>query len=581
MVVPVATALGCQPVGGIRNPEEPMPSLFETNPVSLEYLLQRIHNRDTALPDFQRDFVWEPKATEELIESICRNFPAGSLLQIKNAEGFYFAPRAVEGAPELDGHNPEMLILDGQQRLTSLYQAFYGVGGHRYLINLQGLMAGEDLEDCVYYLRAPVAQKYRGTIAQQAADLVFPLERLFATAGGFDDWLDEVLEARPEQGDDRRELTKRLRAVKREWIDNILKYDFPVVTLSPNTSAEAVCTIFETLNRTGVKLSVFDLLAARFWPEDVRLRDLWDRARNAYPLLSEHEIDPYYLLQGVSIYTASGAPSCKRGDVLKMTVTQVTDGWEAVVRGLNTWLTILRTQCGVVLPKLMPYNPMLVPAMATLAAVENVTGAQVGAMHQKMQRWFWCSVFGQSYENSPNSQAVADYTDLVAWLTTPGATEPRSVAGFQFDPSSLRETTTRQRAVYRGVLALILQNGARDLHCGKVIDAALMRAEEVDDHHVFPAAWLDQQTPKVPGPLRDCVLNRTLLDKSTNIRIGKRAPSDYLGEVAQMLGADMDAVLSSHLLPVGAASPLMADQFGAFIDARQALLAQRITAVTS
>jgi len=59
-----------------------VPSLFETHPVSLEYLFQRIHNRGTALPDFQRDFVWEPKATEELIESICRNLPAGSLLQI-------------------------------------------------------------------------------------------------------------------------------------------------------------------------------------------------------------------------------------------------------------------------------------------------------------------------------------------------------------------------------------------------------------------------------------------------------------------------------------------------------------------
>jgi len=95
---------------------------FQTNPISLSYLLGSIHQRRLALPDFQRDFVWMPRATEQLIESIARSFPAGSLL-------FYpfqpntFKPRSVENAPALNG-DPLELVLDGQQRLTSLYQAF-------------------------------------------------------------------------------------------------------------------------------------------------------------------------------------------------------------------------------------------------------------------------------------------------------------------------------------------------------------------------------------------------------------------------------------------------------------------------
>src|SRR3990170_1487270 len=146
---------------------------------SLKFLLQMIHNRETALPDFQRDFVWDPAATDELIESIISNFPAGSLLRIKNGQQLVFQPRAVEGAPPLTRETrPSYLILDGQQRLTSLYQALYGCGEHRYFLDLAGLETKKDLEDCVFYLRADEAAKQYGTIAQQAEALVFPLGQM-------------------------------------------------------------------------------------------------------------------------------------------------------------------------------------------------------------------------------------------------------------------------------------------------------------------------------------------------------------------------------------------------------------------
>jgi uncharacterized protein with ParB-like and HNH nuclease domain len=92
------------------------------------------------LPDFQRDFVWEPGATQELIISIANNYPAGSILRVRDAKRV-FACREFEGAPKLDGQKHTFLALDGQQRLTSLYQAFYGVGEHRYYLDLRKLSA--------------------------------------------------------------------------------------------------------------------------------------------------------------------------------------------------------------------------------------------------------------------------------------------------------------------------------------------------------------------------------------------------------------------------------------------------------
>src|SRR5262249_61152285 len=115
-------------------------NLFEdTNPRALKDLLAEINNRTTVLPDFQRDFVWEPSATQELIISIANNYPAGSILRVRDAARA-FAARESECAPSLNCAQHTFLVLDGQQRLTSLYQAFLGGGQHCYFLDLRTVL---------------------------------------------------------------------------------------------------------------------------------------------------------------------------------------------------------------------------------------------------------------------------------------------------------------------------------------------------------------------------------------------------------------------------------------------------------
>ncbi len=556
-----------------------MGKIFDTTPEKLRYLLESIHNREVALPDFQRDFIWDPQATEELIESICQNFPAGSLLRIKNSKRVPFAPREVAGAPALDGRKPSYLILDGQQRLTSLYQAFYGKGDHRYFIHLGGLMEGMDLEDCVFYEITKRAERRYGNIEKQAKTLTFPFALLFGENGGFEEWLDLVLEEKSASDEELKLMKTQLRAVRKQWIEPVEDYEFPMITLAEETTVVAVCTIFETLNRTGVKLSVFDLLAARFWPKKVRLRDLWEQAKSDCPIISDFEVDPYYVLQAISLFTATAAPSCKRGDILKMKVFQIEKGWIQIVDGLKNALQMLRDDCGVILPKWLPYNTMLIPLSASMADAEGVQGPDIGAIRNKLKKWFWCSVFGQAYENAPNSQAAKDFVELKRWMN--GGDQPQTVAEFDFDIDSLTQVTPRQRAVYRGVIALILRNEARDFHTGIRITANMMLEEKIDDHHVFPQGYIKESMKNVSTTLRDCVLNRTLIDKRTNGRLGKQAPSDYLAEIEETIGEEaLRDVLCSHLLPSGKESPLQNDQFELFIKVRQYAISKKIQEVT-
>jgi hypothetical protein len=545
----------------------------------LKFMLALIHGREMALPDFQRDFVWDPYATDELIESIISNFPAGSLLRIKNGHQLLFQPRAIEGAPALSKHTtPSYLILDGQQRLTSLYQAFYAEGEHRYYLDMKALEDGKDLEDCAFYLKAEEGTSRFGTIEKQAAALVFPLGLLFG-GSGFQDWATKVQKARCKDMAEMLDLQARLNHLHERWVQPIEQYEFPMVTLNESTSGEAVCTIFETLNRTGVKLSVFDLLTARFWAQDLNLRQLWDEAKTDEEALDDYEIDPYYVLQIIGLLEPGKdkggqprAPSIKRSAILQMNVEQAQKGWNIAIEGLCAILGMLRDGCGVLAPGLIPYTTILIPMAAVWASQRTAKGADEGANRLKLLQWFWCSVFGQRYENAPNSQAEKDFGELLRWMG--GGSQPESVAEFSTDGLKLREVRPKQRAVYRGTMSLILQNDALDFHKRGKITSQLVgdKKNPVDDHHIFPRAFLNKRNE--PAKLRDSILNRTYIDRKTNRRLSKRAPSDYFGEIRQKHGVkETQELLRSHLLPE---EPLLADDFDGFLKAREAKLLRLI-----
>jgi hypothetical protein len=135
---------------------------------------------------------------------------------------------------------------------------------------------------------------------------------------------------------------------------------------------------------------------------------------------------------------------------------------------------------------------------------------------------FWCAVFGQAYESAPNSQSAKDVTAMVDWLG--GEEVPETIATLRFDSKVMCEATPQQRSIYRGAICLILASGARDFHTQAVITGKLINEEGIDDHHVFPAKFLES-TGVTSARTRDCVLNRTLIDRTTNQIISARAPS--------------------------------------------------------
>ena len=398
--------------------------IFETVPRQLSNLVTRIHGREIALPDFQRDFVWDATRTEELIQSIISEFPVGTLLLWKQGDGETFASRSFEGAPELGDKKPAELVLDGQQRLTALYQALTGVGDERYYLKVDEFV--HVTEDYVKefhevnfdkaVISVPVAVS-KGQVKKNEELLGishFPV----SAVSSFDDWLDEYVDKiiSTEGSANSKYLKSLYRRMRDKYIVPLRSYGLPVLTLPETTPIEAVCTIFETLNRTGKPLGPFELLTARYYPQGVNLRDLWVEAQDNYKALVDFKVDPYSILQTACLRAYSSA---QRSDVLKkLTAADISQHWSAAVKGVAGVIDMLQSDCGLVAPKWLPYGMLLIPMGAVWSDIQKLEPLDRAPAYTRLQRFFWCSVFTTNYDQGANSQAGADYVRLKDWVLT-------------------------------------------------------------------------------------------------------------------------------------------------------------------
>ena len=102
--------------------------MFQTNPINLGELLKNVENGKIQLPDFQRGWVWDDDRIRSLLASISRRFPIGAVMTLSAGGDINFKTRLVEGVEGEPQNAPDQFLLDGQQRLTSLYQALLHPG---------------------------------------------------------------------------------------------------------------------------------------------------------------------------------------------------------------------------------------------------------------------------------------------------------------------------------------------------------------------------------------------------------------------------------------------------------------------
>lgn len=580
---------------------------FDSGKKPLEDLLRAAREGSLQLPDFQRGWVWDDAGIRSLLASISQSFPVGALMTLQTGGDIRFKPRPIEGVDPKTAGRPELLLLDGQQRITSLYQACFqdGVIGtlnaqrrpirRWYYIDMaRALDADEDREDAIIGMpeeRVRTADFGRTLLVDlrsresEYALGMFPTNRVFKS----DEW--QMGFFRHWQFD--QEKIKFWMEFANRVLAAFKHYQVPVITLGKSTPKEAVCLVFEKVNMGGRKLDAFELLTAIYAAEDFDLRKDWlgdpehPDPRHAarvgrYRRLARegvlHEIANVDFLQAVSLLhtydkrlaeQARGKQgkeltpvSCTRAAVLDLPREAYARWAEPLTEGFLRAAKLLRL-LKIFRRKDLPYATQLVPLAAVLTRIGEARWERQ-VVRDKLARWYWCGVFGELYGSAVETRFAKDLVENVAWLED--GPEPTTVREASFAADRLSTLRSRLSAAYKGVHALLMVEGARDLRSGQPFEQSVYSDERVDIHHVFPKVWCERRG-LAPGRT-DSIVNKSPLSARTNRIIGGEAPSRYLPRIAKDAGVDeatVDATLASHGI---AATHLRADDFEAFFEAR-------------
>jgi hypothetical protein len=571
---------------------------FRTAEPALKDVLDSIAKGETQLPDFQRGWVWDDQHIRSLIASLSRSFPIGAVMFLE-AGGVPFKPRLFEGVTLQPAPSPRTLVLDGQQRLTSMYLALRsgkpvktktekGDEIHRvYFFDMaKCLDANEDRDEAV--LSVPHTLKITSdfgrkvdldlsTPALQYQQRIFPVSLMF-DSHGFIEW--KMGYSTHYKGDT--EAMLFLMKFEQEIWLGFQQFKVPAIEMDRNTPTEAVCQVFEKVNTGGVTLTVFELMTATFAANEFSLRDDWEtrkrriKARHA----ALEGVDGTDLLTAVTLLSSyqrhvatKSSVSCKRVDVLRLTLADYQKNADKIEAGFRKAAEILAEE-KIFDARGLPYATQLIPMSAICASLADIIDQHT--VKQKLLRWFWCGVFGELYGGANETRFGLDLPNVVQWVN--GGDEPRTVRDSSFNPIRLLSLQSRLAAAYKGFTALLMKNGSRDFVTGTPIDLNTYFNNAVDIHHVFPRAWCEGK--KLPREKWNSVVNKAPLAAGTNRYIGGHAPSHYLVRIQndkQIDAATLDSFLASHSIPV---TQLRGDAFDEFIRLRANALLGLVEAAT-
>lgn len=600
-------------------------SAFQTNPYDLYKLLEDCHRGILQLPDFQRSWVWDEDRIKSLIASISRAFPVGALMTLDTGGEVNFKPRPVEGAPaEAKSVAPHSLLLDGQQRMTSLYQVTLRgkvvetvtpknkkVKRWFYIDIRKALDDAADREEAIAgvpedrIIRTDFGREVVLDLSKpegEYAALMYPVTQVF----DWDRWQDGF--DKHWRGDEHEAVREIFRDFKRQVLENFKYYRVPVISLDRSTSKEAVCVVFEKVNTGGKPLDAFELVTAMYAADGHELRKDWygdDEHKGRHkrfvdtmrPADSEAgiiaNVSNTDFLQAISLFfTRERRREAERAGKTGKELPAVIGNRQAL---LNLPLTAYKryekqvehgfVQAAKFLHMLhsyrifdLPYQSQIVPLAAIIADIGEAWEHE--ANRAKLVRWYWNGVFGELYGSAVESRIARDFMEVPRWLQ--GGPEPSTISETIFRADRLKTMRMRLSAAYKGVNALLMKEGAQDFRSGQKFDHTVFFGENVDIHHIFPQDWCKNQGIK--PEVYDSIINKTPLSYRTNRIIGGVAPSEYLAKLEKgdkqtpaIERERLDAYLRSHLIDPAI---LRSDNFDAFMADRQMRLLRLIEQAT-
>ena len=588
-------------------------STFDSTKTRLATLLEDIVNGKIQLPDFQRGWVWDDEHIRSLLVSIARAFPVGAIMLLESGGDAKFKTRPVEGVDltKITPNKLEKLILDGQQRLTSLTQVLMfkepvktrdskkKLIERYYYIDIElALLGKENYESAIISIDADRIQRENfgrdikldlSTPEKEYENFFFPCNQIL----DHDAWERGLI-------NQNKDKFFRYMEFRTQILEAFKHYDLPVIELSKNNTKEAVCLVFEKVNTGGEPLTVFELMTATYAADNVNLRDEWfgnrqENIEGIQPHLRKQnllrEIQPTEFLQGLTllnswekrkedIYSGKAGKqvtgvTAKREAVLSLPLEAYQRWKQPLIDGYWKAAKFLRQESFFSTNDL-PYRTQLVPLASVMALLDDRWLQH--KVYEKIARWFWCGILGELYGGAVETRMALDIQELIDWIDD-GDREPSTIRDANFQPMRLETLRSRNSAAYKGINVLLQREGAKDFFWKiaiKDLDESDWEERKLDIHHIFPKSWCERQG--IPASRYNSIINKTPISFKANRTIGGKAPSDYLNHLqnhssVQLNEEGMNAILMSHYIdPI----TLRQDNFEGFMSSRQRMILNKI-----
>lgn len=509
-------------------------------------ILDSVYRGQVRIPAFQRGFVWDPDRVAFLIDSIFKGYPFGALLFWRTSERLQTENRLGPFVlPEPAADFPIDYVLDGQQRVTSIFGVFqtellgYSPTWKDIYFDFQMV---PDVQETQFFALSP---------DEVDRDRYFPLRAIFDTT-------------------EYRRLTRPMSDPIAERIDamqSIFKEArIPVQTFRTDEK-EKVAIIFERINRQGVPLDTLQLLSAWTWSEDFQLKSEFEEliAELGDYGFTELSNDISLLLRcTAAILTGTSRPE----SLVQLNGAIVRQRFKEVVNGIRGALDFIEAEYHLPSIENLPYENCLIPLSVFFAVPGNAEVAVTDQQRQTIARWFWRVAFSGRYSAGVLRHLDAD----IAEMSKLKLEQPSALANIPVQITSdyfLENRFVVGTVNTKTFIALLAQTQPRNFISGTPIslNQKLQHYNRKEFHHLMPKAFLSAtgQTKRSENALA----NFCFIARADNRALGGDPPSVYKAKMAE----NVEEILRSHLCP----NALFEDNYDAFITLRaNALLAKAL-----
>lgn len=510
----------------------------------LANLIASVAEGDYRIPQFQREFVWPKGKIRELFDSIYREFPIGSffLWRAGREHNGLFRHTVAFDVPPVDEHDSVSFILDGQQRITSLYVALMGLTVRQNGSATDYSRICFDLKEEKFVDRAPDNKRY-----VSVSDI----------------WGQDSLMLS-------HELDKEyLPAFQKCW-RTLQTYPISIVEVRDKDLAD-VCKIFQRINQSGKRLDRFDLISAMTFRLDFDLREKF-RDDVTAPLAAKNfgQISPAIVTQLLALAKDG---QCTERHEFGLTSEDIQGRWKPAVDAILLAADTLRKNMGVANSDYLPYDAIL-----TLLAYYFLKSGKRSPSSEHLvwlNRWFWRSAFGQRYSAGGPTRMGQDAALLDKLIG--GGTKPFELPLNLSVPDLVKVRMPQTRSAVRNAFLCLLairdpkhlvNNSSLDLVGGSVSGFT-----ESEKHHIFPKAFLRDHGPT--GADIHSLPNFCFLPSELNKRINDSKPSEYFPALRKE-NPKFEVAAATHLLPKSTSECITNDDYLEFLEVRGQLILDEV-----